>query len=133
MSAEICLQVMELAPRFQHCVNNARAEENGQAGASTSEGAVDDEEFAKGAARLFVELGESYTAMIASGDLQCLGPLLVQFKCSNSLLELCRDKAPCNGHVLHTAGKIFHDPPHHRLDNSHGSIFHIGNNWKDCS
>lgn len=62
--------MLDLAPRFQQCVSSARAEENGHANASTSAEDVDDEDFAKGAARLFVELGEAYTAMIASGNIE---------------------------------------------------------------
>ena len=65
---KLIAQVLDLAPRFERCVINARAEENGHAEVSTStENGVDDEDFAKGTARLFVELGEAYTAMIASG------------------------------------------------------------------
>ena len=63
-SASHCkMQVLELLPRFERCVRSSQAEASGKDAEDT-----DDEDFAKGAARLFVELGEAYTTMVASGQ-----------------------------------------------------------------
>jgi len=62
------VQVIELIPRFALSARVARAEAAGQ---STNDiqgaDAADDEDTIKGMARLFVEIGEAFTAMIATG------------------------------------------------------------------
>lgn len=56
-------------PRFHVCLQQALAERNGSAGAPESEH-NDGEEDAKGMARLFAEVGEAYTGLIAEGGPQ---------------------------------------------------------------
>ncbi len=68
--SRMTLQVIGLIPRFALSVRVARAEAAGQPtdaipGADTA----DDEDTMKGMARLFAEIGEACTVMIASGDL----------------------------------------------------------------
>ncbi|KAI3438282.1 hypothetical protein D9Q98_000717 [Chlorella vulgaris] len=66
-------EVMALKPRFHVCLQQALAERNGGAG---PEGEHDDgEEDAKGMARLFAEVGEAYTGLIAEGGPQVSAPV----------------------------------------------------------
>ena len=65
------MQVLELLPRFERCVRSSQAEASGKDAEDT-----DDEDFAKGAARLFVELGEAYTTMVASGQYSQTEPMV---------------------------------------------------------
>ena len=57
------MQVMALRPRFAAAAQQAQAQ-NGSAGGYDE----DDIEAVKSMARLFAELGESYTALIATGE-----------------------------------------------------------------
>ena len=60
--------MLELLPRFSACVHTACAHAEGReacGGAASDE--EEDEETAKGMARLFAEVGEAYTGLIASG------------------------------------------------------------------
>ncbi|PSC72289.1 transportin-3 isoform X1 [Micractinium conductrix] len=67
-------EVMALKPRFHVCLQQAIAERNGSSGAP--EGDHDDsEEDAKGMARLFAEVGEAYTGLIAEGGPQVSAPV----------------------------------------------------------
>jgi len=59
----VCLQVMALRPRFVAAAQQAQQAEAGNGGGYDE----DDIEAVKGMARLFAELGESYTALIAIG------------------------------------------------------------------
>ena len=58
--------MLALLPRFERCVRASQAEASGQINGANNDD-TDDEDFVKGCARLFAELGESYTNMIASG------------------------------------------------------------------
>jgi len=62
-SMMMCLQVMALRPRFVAAAQQAQQAEDGNGGVYDE----DDVEAVKGMARLFAELGESYTALIATG------------------------------------------------------------------
>jgi len=62
-SMMVCLQVMALRPRFVAAAQQAQQAEDGNGGGYDE----DDIEAVKGMARLFAELGESYTALIAIG------------------------------------------------------------------
>ena len=66
------MQVINLTPRFARSVHIARLEAQGQSVAGVP-GAdeEDDEDTMKGMARLFAEIGEAYTTMIAQG--KCVG------------------------------------------------------------
>ncbi|EFN54933.1 hypothetical protein CHLNCDRAFT_134668 [Chlorella variabilis] len=67
-------EVMALKPRFHVCLQQALAERNGTSG--VPEGEHDDsEEDAKGMARLFAEVGEAYTGLIAEGGPQVSAPV----------------------------------------------------------
>ncbi|KAI7846036.1 hypothetical protein COHA_000403 [Chlorella ohadii] len=69
----IVAEVMALKPRFHVCLQQALAERNGN---TAPEGEHNDsEEDAKGMARLFAEVGEAYTALIAEGGPQVSGPV----------------------------------------------------------
>lgn len=59
----VFLQVMALRPRFVAAAQQAQQAEDGNGGVYDD----DDVEAVKGMARLFAELGESYTALIATG------------------------------------------------------------------
>lgn len=59
----VFLQVMALRPRFVAAAQQAQQAEEGNGGVYDD----DDVEAVKGMARLFAELGESYTALIATG------------------------------------------------------------------
>lgn len=59
----MCLQVMALRPRFAAAAQQAQQAEDGNVEVYDE----DDIEAVKGMARLFAELGESYTALIATG------------------------------------------------------------------
>ena len=60
------IQVMALRPRFRAAAQQAQQE---QQNPGSSAYTADDVEAVKGMARLFAELGESYTALIATGQL----------------------------------------------------------------
>ena len=62
-SMTVYLQVMALRPRFVAAAQQAQQAEEGNGGGYDE----DDVEAVKGMARLFAELGESYTALIATG------------------------------------------------------------------
>ncbi|KAL4452442.1 hypothetical protein ABPG75_008104 [Micractinium tetrahymenae] len=67
-------EVMALKPRFHVCLQQAQAERNGSSGAP--EGEHDDsEEEAKAMARLFAEVGEAYTGLVAEGGPQVSAPV----------------------------------------------------------
>ncbi len=55
-------QVLQLCPRLAAVAAQLQAE-----GADPQASAADDEETARGMARLFIEAGETYTDMLASG------------------------------------------------------------------
>lgn len=57
------VQVMALRPRFAAAARQAQAQTGGAGGYDE-----DDIEAVKSMARLFAELGESYTALIATGE-----------------------------------------------------------------
>lgn len=61
------LQVMALRPRFSIAAQKARAEKGQGQYTGNAQDVEDDEESVKGMARLFAELGEAYTALIATG------------------------------------------------------------------
>jgi transportin-3 len=71
-------QVMALRPRFHMCAQQAAAE-RAEAGAVSDEhhhgGHGDPEEDAKAIARLFAEVGEAYTDLIASGAAEVMPPV----------------------------------------------------------
>lgn len=56
---------MQLLPRFARAAEQGRAAALGHHAADDEE--EEDEETAKGIARLFAEVGEAYTALIATG------------------------------------------------------------------
>lgn len=58
---------MALRPRFSAAAQKAQAEKEQQQYNGDAGGVEDDEESVKGMARLFAELGEAYTALIATG------------------------------------------------------------------
>uniref|UniRef100_A0A1D2AEU2 Importin N-terminal domain-containing protein n=1 Tax=Auxenochlorella protothecoides TaxID=3075 RepID=A0A1D2AEU2_AUXPR len=70
LAGRIVSRVMALRPRFHVCCAAARAEAGGGV-----PGADDDSEEAKALARLFAEVGEAYTELIATGTPQVMGPL----------------------------------------------------------
>lgn len=58
------MQVMELLPQFNRSVQAAQARQEGKGDDNDDD---DDQETTKGIARLFAEVGEAYTTLIASG------------------------------------------------------------------
>ncbi len=64
LNTSLCTQVMALRPRFTAAAQQAQSDSEQSQGAYDQ----DDVEAVKGMARLFAELGESYTALIATGD-----------------------------------------------------------------
>ena len=58
---------MALRPRFSAAAQKAQTEKEQQQYSGDVGGVEDDEESVKGMARLFAELGEAYTALIATG------------------------------------------------------------------
>lgn len=63
------MQVLGLRPRFAVLAQREAAERSGGGGAEGGHEGDDDLETAKGIARLFAEIGEAYTALIATGAL----------------------------------------------------------------
>ena len=66
-------EVMALRPRFHVALQQAAAERGGGGGSGGAEGehaGEESEEDAKGMARLFAEIGEAYTGLIAEGGPQ---------------------------------------------------------------
>ena len=59
-------KVMELLPRFQAAARTSAGIE------ATPSGHTDDDETAKGMARLFAEVGEAYVGLIATGACRVL-------------------------------------------------------------
>lgn len=70
-------QVLGLRPRFAVLAQREAAERSGGGGEGGHEG-DDDLETAKGVARLFAEIGEAYTALIATGARPCTAALKQQ-------------------------------------------------------
>ena len=63
------MQVISLTPRFARSSQIARAEAQGQSVAELPGDGEDDEDTMKGMARLFAEIGEAFTSMIALGEI----------------------------------------------------------------
>lgn len=73
----VVTQVMSLRPRFHVCIQRAIAERDSAEDSVTAGVELwDGEEEAKGMARLFAEVGEAYTDLIASGDPAVAGPVI---------------------------------------------------------
>lgn len=73
----IVQKVMELRPRFHVCIAAAVAEREGTGLQGHGEASLgeDYEEDAKAIARLFAEIGEAYTELIAGGAPEVMGPV----------------------------------------------------------
>lgn len=69
------MQVLGLRPRFAVLAQREAAERSGGGGTEGGHEGDDDLETAKGIARLFAEIGEAYTALIATGALLCTAVL----------------------------------------------------------
>ena len=67
--------MLGLRPRFAVLAQREAVERSGGGGGEGGHEGDDDLETAKGIARLFAEIGEAYTALIATGAPLCATPL----------------------------------------------------------